>query len=147
MAGKATKAQAGKVRDQVAKLTAKRSQAQARNAKAQGKQHYANPELDRAIAQVLASALIPANLREATKGNASPRRAWASVNGVRVERAKVCRKAEGDRPDNAVRALLLAYPDQTSAKRVGHVRAIDKATAEAMPDHADIDAVYLYRKA
>lgn len=152
MARKVTKVTKGEgVKGNVAKLAAKRSQAQARNAKRQGKQHYDNPELDLAVAKVLATPIIPKgdkeddNLRVATKRNAAARREWARVNGVRVERAKVCRKVEGDRPDNAVRSVILRYPDQTVAKRIKYVRAISSTIAAAFPDHPDHDAVYLYR--
>lgn len=134
----------------VSATASKVDKARGANARKGVKQHYSDAKAVafwQRLALVVKSPLIPMELRVATKNNAQARRQWCIDNGaVVVSRAEVTHKAEGDRPDNAVRARLisLAKVDAT-AKRVGYVRVLDAYTASRNPKHADIDKVYLYR--
>jgi hypothetical protein len=132
-------------RSGVTDLASARSKAQAKNSARGVKRHYANPTLDKALAAVMVSERIPTDLRVATKGNASARRAWATENGVAVQYAEVCRKATG-RADNAVRALILAHPNPKVAATVGYVAAVDSVTLRTFPTHPLAGTVLLYRK-
>jgi hypothetical protein len=129
----------------VTDLAASRAKAQKLNSARGVKQHYANPALDKALAAVMVSERIPTELRVATKGNATARRAWASENGAPVQYAEVCRKATG-RADNAVRALILAHPNPKVAATVGYVAAVDSVTLRTFPTHPLAGTVLLYRK-
>ena len=128
----------------------KEDKARTTNARKGVKQHYADSKAVafwQRIALVATTALIPMELRVATKNNAQARRQWCIDNkAVVVSRADVTHKVQGDRPDNAVRARLISLAKvDASAKRVGYVRVLDAYTASRNPKHADIDKVYLYR--
>jgi len=130
--------------------TTKVDKARTTNARKGVKQHYADSKAVafwQRIALVATTALIPMELRVATKNNAQARRQWCIDNGaVVVSRADVTHKVEGNRPDNAIRARLISLAKvDASAKRVGYVRVLDAYTAQRNPKHADIDKVFLYR--
>ena len=145
----------GKVTVKVAKpsasVTAKVAKARKRNAGAGVKQHYADDKAMAFIATletVAGGKLIPADIRTATKGNATARRQWCADNGaVIINATDIALKTECDRPENVVRArvISLAKAGIIKAGAVGYVRALDTASATRNPSHPLAGAVYLYR--
>ncbi len=130
--------------------TTKVDKARTTNARKGVKQHYNDTKAVafwQHLGMVATTALIPMDLRVATKNNAQARRQWCIDNGaVVVSRADVTHKVQGDRPDNAIRARLISLGKvDASAKRVGYIRVLDAYTASRNPKHADIDKVFLYR--
>lgn len=133
------------------KATAQVAKVRARNAKAGVKQHYADASALAFIAtleMVAGGKLIPADIRTATKGNATARRQWCADNGaVIINASDIARKTECDRPDNVVRARIVSLAKAGIAKAgaIGYVRALDTASATRNPSHPLAGAVYLYR--
>jgi hypothetical protein len=96
-------------------------------------------------------AIIPTDLRIATRTNGATRRAWCVANPksvVMVSVASIANKV-GDRPENTVRAKLLVLANlnkgKNTTKKIGYIRVLDKSVADSNPTHPDMDKVYCYR--
>lgn len=56
----------------------------------------------------------------------------------------------GDRPENTVRAklqVLATVKGNTTTKKLGYIRVLDKSVADSNPTHKDIHKVFIYRLA
>ena len=54
----------------------------------------------------------------------------------------------GNRPENIVRAKLDTLTNvkgNTTTKKIGYIRVLDKSVADANPTHPDTDKVFCYR--
>lgn len=96
--------------------------------------------------------IIPTDLRIASRTNGATRRAWCVANPkmvVMVEVADIANKV-GDRPENTVRAklqVLATVKGNTTTKKLGYIRVLDKSVADSNPTHKDITKVFIYRLA
>ena len=95
-------------------------------------------------------AIIPTDLRIATRTNGATRRAWCVANPKSVLMVSVSDIANkvGDRPENTVRAklqVLATVKGNTTTKKIGYIRVLDKSVADSNPTHPDMDKVYCYR--
>ena len=95
-------------------------------------------------------AIIPSELRLATRTNGATRRAWCVANPKSVLMVSVADIANkvGDRPENTVRAklqVLASVKGNTTIKKIGYIRVLDKSVADSNPTHPDTDKVFCYR--
>lgn len=96
--------------------------------------------------------IIPTELRIATRTNGATRRAWCVANPKSVLMVSVADIANkvGDRPENTVRAklqVLATVKGNTTTKKLGYIRVLDKSVADSNPTHKDIHKVFIYRLA
>jgi hypothetical protein len=97
--------------------------------------------------------IIPADLRVATKPNAQARRTWCEQNPksvLMVDVRDIQRKTSPDRVDAGVRGklkTLKGLQGNTTAKRLGYVRVLNKSVADRDPSQKNYYSVYIYRLA
>ena len=94
--------------------------------------------------------IIPTELRLATRTNGATRRAWCVANPKSVLMVSVSDIANkvGNRPENIVRAKLDTLTNvkgNTTTKKIGYIRVLDKSVADSNPTHPDTDKVFCYR--
>jgi hypothetical protein len=97
--------------------------------------------------------IIPSDLRLVTKTNAEARRAWCEQNPksvLMVDVRDIQRKVSDDRVDAGLRGKLQTLAEvkgNTTAKKLGYIRVLNKSVADRDPSHKNFYSVYIYRLA